>query len=221
VIEYPRRCALCGEELYSDDELVEHIGVELRRAAERHAAAALVRAQEEAARAEVTPAAPRSLGRLFDQRIGATFMVDPYHLLTAGREQRDAIAERVQDTLHRQLAQYVEPWGVDLRRESVYLRQTEEYDGPVPRIRFEATWSPDPARGCLFRGGPMDGEVLGLPREDDLGRPRRLIVRAAMAQPAWRSDATEPPREPLVTETRYRLAGIDPDVDQWVYAWDR
>jgi hypothetical protein len=104
----------------------------------------------------------------------------------------------------RQIIAAGEDVGAFIRRESIWAvkrRLPEWRNGEVADVI--ALWAPDPAAGVHLRGGPLDGEIIALRREDD-GRP---MDRVRVPVPG--GDAV----------AEYGRDGIDSESDVWVYAY--
>lgn len=90
--------------------------------------------------------------------------------------------------------------GAFIRRESIWF--TTGADRADTTFDLEGTWSPDPTTGVSLRGGPADGEDIGIPRDED-GRPFGVL------------------RVPHGAATAiYMRSGIDSEKDVWVYLFE-
>lgn len=132
-------------------------------------------------------------------RMGATMFLDS-RLATDVHAREDSAQQ-----LAKQIVRDGEGVGAFIRPESVWFSQRPDPAGLGELI--EGLWSPDPSKGVILLGGPLDGsDDARMPRGDDGLPPRTVTVPTS-------ADTTEGRR--LVAA--YVRAGIDSERDRWVY----
>jgi hypothetical protein len=138
---------------------------------------------------------------IITDRLGAATHIDAEH--AADPEAFGEVAAR----LTREIIETGEGIGAFIRPESVWV---EKKPNMLPTDQFvvEAQWSPDPETGVELRGGPADGEVIHLRREND-GRPLPVLTVPVAASDKFG----------LTSTAEYSRTGIDSERDIWVYSY--
>lgn len=109
----------------------------------------------------------------------------------------------------------VENFGYFISPNSTYMQRGKLREGTFT-IPFICYWCPDPTMGVEFRGGPNDGKIMPLPREQD-GRPvEHFTLPPERSAPTLADYSTEIyPYVQIYGE--YTRVGIDSEHDRWVY----
>lgn len=109
-----------------------------------------------------------------------------------------------------------ESFGYFVGKGSTFMKRGRASAGTF-LVPFFVYWCPDPTLGVEFRGGPNDGKVAALPREDD-GRPPEAWRLMPEPAPPTISDFREQAVQPQLVPIRiYERVGIDSVLDRWIY----
>jgi hypothetical protein len=138
---------------------------------------------------------------IITDRLGATVLIDVVYV------DHPAALEETAARLTRQVIETGEGVGAFIRPESVWVKRDPRVLS-TNQFVMDAVWSPDPGNGVELRGGPADGEMISLHREED-GRPIELLRVPTSASGEFGLSAT----------AEYTRAGIDSERDVWVYEY--
>ena len=145
---------------------------------------------------------------IITDRLAARAAVDARHI-----DNPDAF-EAMAEKLGRDIIRTGEGVGAFIRQESIWVRRLPGISDCMT-FDLEAIWSPDPAEGVQLRGGPNDGRVVTLRREED-GRPIDLVRIRMEATDPFMDDSRCPQVDPVAS---YERVGIDSERDVWVYEY--
>lgn len=127
----------------------------------------------------------------------------------------EGVKEFIQGAASKEVIFQAEQIGAFARPESVWVYKAREDEATWQTI-FGFFWCPDPTNGVEFHGGPDDGTILSLPREND-GAPRVWHVSAGLPQ-AW--ELTTAPLPPAPSPRfNYARRGINSETDRWWYQY--
>jgi hypothetical protein len=133
----------------------------------------------------------------------------PQAYIYAAQNVEDVVRQAVENIISR-IAEEVSleaVYDVEVRWEDFIIQREE--DGSRDAVVIHAEWHPCPEHGVQFIGGTRDGQIMGIPRGESGFAPGRVNLE--------RYEENKAHERTLLSQERYRRAGIDPTTSRWVY----